>query len=107
MHPSAAHIIDLYERHSAAFDRLRGRELIERAWLDRFRALLPPAGSVLDLGCGSGEPVARYLVQCGHPVTGVDSAPSLIALAASRFPDQAWHVGDMRALDLGQRFAGL
>lgn len=107
MHPSAAAIIDLYERHAAAFDRLRGRALVERAWLDRFRALVAPGAPILDIGCGSGEPMAEYLIQCGHPVTGVDSSPSLVGLAEKRFPDHAWMVGDMRALDLGRRFAGL
>jgi trans-aconitate methyltransferase len=107
MHPSAKQIVDLYERHAAAFDRARGRERLEKAWLDRFRALIAPGASVLDIGCGSGEPIAGYLIQCGHCLTGVDSAPSLVALAASRFPGHTWAVGDMRRLDLGRRFAGL
>ena len=104
---AADQIIGLYERHALAFDRLRGRRLLERAWLERFCALLPSRSSVLDLGCGSGEPIARYLVEAGHVVTGVDSAPTLIELARSRFPDHAWVVDDMRRLKLGRRFAGL
>jgi ubiquinone/menaquinone biosynthesis C-methylase UbiE len=39
------------------WDEARGRNLFERGWLDRFTALLPPGGSVLDIGCGSGEPM--------------------------------------------------
>ncbi|MET0336368.1 MAG: class I SAM-dependent methyltransferase [Caulobacter sp.] len=100
-------IISLYERHALAYDGDRGRSLMEREWLDRFLAV-PPAGSpILDLGCGSGDPMARYLIKAGHPLTGVDSAPSLIALCRKRFPDQAWVTADMRGLDLGQRFGGI
>lgn len=107
MHPSAADVIDLYERHALAFDHARGRSLFERAWLDRFRALAGQGVPVLDLGCGAGEPIARYLSEVGHQVTGVDSSPSLIGLCRARFPAQSWVVGDMRRLDLGVRFGGI
>lgn len=50
-----------YERHSQAWDRLRGRTLFEKAWLDRFLALIHMDGTILDLGCGSGEPIARHV----------------------------------------------
>ena len=107
MHPSSTNIIDLYERHAAAYDTDRGRGLFERGWLERFRAAMQPHATVLDLGCGMGEPIARYFIENGHPVTGVDSAPSLIRLCETRFPDAAWIVADMRRLDLGAQFGGI
>ena len=100
-------IIGLYEDHAARWDRERGRDLFEQPWLDRFLALLPAGGSVLDVGCGMGEPIAAYLVRRGARVTGVDSSPSLVALATARFPGHDWRTGDMRELDLGRRFDGL
>lgn len=105
--PSAADIPALYERHARAFDQDRGRTLFERAWLDRFREVAGAGATVLDLGCGSGEPMAHYLISQGHPVTGVDSSPTLIGLARARLPHATWHVADMRALALGQRFGGI
>ena len=100
-------IIGLYEENAAAWDRQRGRDLHEAAWLERFASLLPAGASVLDLGCGMGEPIAGWLIGRGFRVTGVDSAPSLVAMAQKRFPDQEWIVADMRTLDLGRRFDGL
>jgi SAM-dependent methyltransferase len=100
-------IVGLYEDNAAAFDRERGRDLHERAWLDRFLALLPEAPDILDIGCGMGEPIAGYLIGRGVRLTGLDSSPSLLALARGRFPAHEWIVGDMRALDLGRRFDGL
>ncbi len=97
-------IIGLYEENAAAWDEIRGRELKERQWFAPFTDLLPAGSSILDLGCGSGEPVARHLIDGGFKVTGVDSSPSLIAICRERFPDQEWLVGDMRAIDLGRRF---
>jgi SAM-dependent methyltransferase len=100
-------VAGLYEEHAGAWDRMRGRDLRERPWLDRFAAMLPESGTILDLGCGMGEPVARYLIEQGFALTGIDSSPSLIALCRERFPDHEWLVGDMRRLDLGRRFDGL
>jgi SAM-dependent methyltransferase len=107
MTSAAGRIIDLYERHARRWDADRGRSLLERAWLDRFLALLPAGGAVLDLGCGSGEPIARYVGEQAHDITGVDTSPTLIGLCRARFPTQQWLVADMRGLDLGRRFAGV
>jgi SAM-dependent methyltransferase len=100
-------IIDLYSRRARDWDSDRDRSLFEKAWLDRFLSHVPPVGSVLDLGCGSGEPIARYLIEQGRVVTGVDAAPGLIDLCRARFSDHDWIVADMRGLDLGRRFDGL
>jgi 2-polyprenyl-3-methyl-5-hydroxy-6-metoxy-1,4-benzoquinol methylase len=100
-------IISLYEENAAAWDRQRGRDLHERDWLERFAALLPEGGRVLDIGCGMGEPIARWLIGRGFSVTGVDSAPAMIALCEERFPKSSWQVADMRELALGERFDGL
>lgn len=100
-------IIALYERNAQAFDSLRGKNLFEKPWLDRFHALLPSAGTVLDLGCGSGEPIAAEMIRRGFRVTGVDSSQTLIGLGRHRFPDHQWIVRDMRRLPPGRRFDGI
>ncbi|WP_045836661.1 class I SAM-dependent methyltransferase [Hyphomicrobium sp. 99] len=100
-------IVGLYERHASTWDSLRSRSLFEQPWLERFRALLPPAGSVLDIGCGSGEPIARFFIETGYRLTGADSSPAMIAICKERFPSASWNVADMRTLSLGQRFDGM
>ena len=86
MKPPAEAIIDLYSRRASEFDADRTKTLFERPWLDAFLAHVPESGTVLDLGCGSGEPIARYLIEQGRRVTGVDASPGLIALCRERFP---------------------
>ena len=103
-HPS---IIDLYQRHGEAWARRRGDKLVERSWLDRFCALLPAGGTVLDIGCGSGLPIGRDLIQRGFDVTGIDAAPTMLALFRRNLPDAAAHLMDMRRLGLDRRFSGL
>ena len=109
-HPSRGRneaIVDLYERRAPTYDRDRSRALQERGWLDRALAHVRPGGTVLDLGCGMGEPIARYLIDRGFRVVGVDTSPSMIALCRVRFPDSEWFVTDMRQLELGRRFDGI
>lgn len=96
----ADQIIDLYQQHALAWDTERDRSLFERPWLDRFSELMPQRGSILDLGCGSGEPIARHFIENGFRLTGVDASQAMIAMCRDRFPDQTWMVGDMRALGL-------
>jgi SAM-dependent methyltransferase len=100
-------VVDLYERHAEAWDRDRGRSLEERAWLDRFLSHVRPGGTVLDVGCGMGEPLARYLIDRGFGVVGVDASPAMIERCRARFPDSEWVVADMRGLELSRRFEGI
>jgi SAM-dependent methyltransferase len=108
MNPHADRIIDLYERHAHDYVLDRGRQLgSERAWLDRFTTLLPQGATILDLGCGSAEPIARHLIEQGFAVDGVDTSPTLIAFCRDRFPDRCWHIADMRTFALDRAFHGL
>ena len=97
----------VYERHADRWDRERPRVLFERGWLDRFCATLPAGGSVLDLGCGAGEPIAAYLVAQGFAVTGLDQSAAMLALFRARFPDLPAVKADMATLDLGRCFDGV
>ena len=103
----AERIIDLYDRHAQFWDGERLRTLFERPWLDRFLALLPPDGTIVDIGCGSGEPIARYFIEAGYKITGVDSSSAMIGYCRSRFPGKTWVVSDMRNMLLDQRFDGI
>ncbi len=104
----ADQIIDVYERNAQHWDATRRQGLmLEGAWLDRFCSSMSPAGSILDVGCGGGEPIARYFIEHGFNVTGLDASATMISLCRRRFPEQEWLVGDMRALSLGKRFQGV
>src|SRR2546423_3353777 len=56
-----------YDRVADAYERLEGeREWPRRRWLDDLLGLLPPHSRLLDLGCGSGIPATRAIVDLGH-----------------------------------------
>lgn len=53
-----------------------------RAWCGG----LPRDAAVLDLGCGSGLPIASELVDAGCRVYGIDASPCLVAAFSRNFP---------------------
>ncbi|MEM8917548.1 MAG: class I SAM-dependent methyltransferase [Pseudomonadota bacterium] len=97
----------IYERQARYWDNVRPTSLYEKPWLDRFVRNLPPGASLLDLGCGSGVPVAGYFLDQGFSVVGVDYAETMIALARQRYPAAEWHVGDIRNVDVTGQFDGI
>ncbi|HKL70977.1 class I SAM-dependent methyltransferase [Salibaculum sp.] len=97
----------VYERQAAVYDAQRSRVLFEARWLARFAAALPTGGRVLDLGCGAGEPIARWFMAEGFRVTGLDLATPMLEIARGRWPDGDWREGDMRDLELGETFEGI
>jgi len=95
---------EIYERHAEAFDRHRHRHLIERPWLDRALALAPPGTPALDLGCGAGEPIARYLHETGRELVGIDLAENMLSIARQRLASATFVRMDMQRLELDRTF---
>ena len=63
-----------YDRIADKYFKQFGRSSVRDAKLAELVAKLPVGGTVLDLGCGAGEPVARVCVELGFRVTAVDAS---------------------------------
>src|SRR5690606_30706120 len=62
----------------------------ERDYLELLLAPLAPGSTVLDLGCGTGRPLAEQVVARGHRVLGVDQAEAMLEQARRRLPEECW-----------------
>jgi len=51
---------------------------------------LAPNSLLLDLGCGTGQPVAKYFADAGFRIVGVDQSPAMLARAKQRLPHHQW-----------------
>jgi 2-polyprenyl-3-methyl-5-hydroxy-6-metoxy-1,4-benzoquinol methylase len=51
------------------------RSRIGAATVRSWARSLPPGAAILDLGCGSGVPIAQALLADGFDVHGVDASP--------------------------------
>lgn len=94
----------VYQEHATTYDSQRDKSLFERLYLDQLLQRIQPTRSVLDLGCGAGEPIARYLIEQNCRLTGVDYAPAMIDFCKQRFPQHNWFVGDMRKPDFPESY---
>jgi SAM-dependent methyltransferase len=62
-------------------------------------AAVPAGASILELGCGTGR-ILRPLAALGHPVTGVDDSPGMLA----RSPDLTTACSPIQSLRLDHAF---
>ena len=70
---------------------------------ERVAALVPPGARVLDAGCGTGR-VAVELARRGYAVVGVDSDPSMLAVARAKAPELDWRLADLAGWRTSLRF---
>ncbi|MCQ4210380.1 class I SAM-dependent DNA methyltransferase [Streptomyces longispororuber] len=90
---------------AAAFDAIGGRydEAFphkdgQLAAVERMLARLEPGSRVLDVGCGTGVPTARQLVDAGHSVVGVDLSAGMLELARKQVPEAEFRQADLMDL---------
>lgn len=96
---------DVYNKLVDWFDDARTKTLsMEQKYLQLIIDIIPPSGSILDVGCGGGEPLAKYFIDKGYPLLGIDNSEAMIELCRKRFPNHQWILMDMRNLHLKQTF---
>lgn len=76
-------------------------------YLEALRRLLPSHPGVLDMGCGTGIPFTRWLVEHGCAVTGIDFSQKHVAAARRNVPAATFIKGDYTAIDLAGPFDGI
>ncbi len=76
--------------------------------LVKFASLLPKDARVIDVGCGAGVPVAKFLVESGFEVVGIDFSQKMLGLARKNVPQATFIRKDMTRLDFADNsFDGL
>ncbi len=100
-------VYEAYERIAEWYDNERSKTLDEREYLDLILKEIPAGGSILDLGCGGGQPIAQFFIEKGYDLMGIDGSAKMIELCQKRFPGRTFIEGDMREINLNQKFHAL
>ena len=74
---------------AVAFEFISARSAAGVGVVRNWARMQRPGAVILDLGCGSGVPIAEVLLEDGFDVYGVDASPTLVAAFRERFPNAA------------------
>jgi SAM-dependent methyltransferase len=85
----------------------RGQAYVERTlgYVDKILEGLPPQAKVLDLGCGTGNPIAKHIVERDFRVVGVDQSKRLLEIASTVVPGAELIHADMLEIQFAEKFA--
>jgi len=89
-----------YDLIATEFANMRDSFYLEQKYLDLLMSYLQPNANILDIGCGSGYPIAAYLIEHGFQVTGVDGSKELLNIAKLKCPGLHTVYGDIRSVTL-------
>src|SRR5579871_195240 len=96
------HLEQIRAWYEEAPDRRFGLSIGYRAMMAHYYSLLiPPESSVLEVGCGSGELLARIR---SRRRVGIDLSPRQVEQARARAPDCEFHVQAAEDIHLDERF---
>ena len=94
-----------YDKIAQAFGAARVR--LHPKEVEYLAALLAPLsspGTILDLGCGTGHPIATFLAGYGHHIVGVDGSSAMLAIARERLPEHRWIHAYMETVQFDEVF---
>jgi ubiquinone/menaquinone biosynthesis C-methylase UbiE len=90
----------------AGYDKIGSHYTEERGKFDNWKEVrafcsaLPGKAKVLDAGSGTGIPIARYLIQEGFEVVGIDLSKNMVSVARKNVPEAEFMQMNMAAIDL-------
>lgn len=78
-----------YEDSAETFIRSRskGADGVGALTVRRWARSLPVHATVLDVGCGAGDPISKALMDEGVNVYGIDASPHMVQAFRQNFPD--------------------
>lgn len=77
---------------------------IEQPSIDEAIIHLNSGATILDVGCGTGKPIAAYLIDKGFDVYGLDISPKLIQYARNVIPEEKLFLEDICEFTTDVRF---
>jgi SAM-dependent methyltransferase len=87
-----------YDRLVESYVEAFFHDISDSPWVDRLLRRLPAGAHILDAGCGPGR-LARYMVDQGYRVTGIDISSAMVEAARRLVPEAAFAEMDMSRLE--------
>ena len=91
-----------YDIIAEGFANMRDSFNTEQKYLDALINYIPEKSHILDIGCGSGIPIADYLIEKSFQVTGIDGSQELLNIAKKKCPKMRGLYGDIRTIKFNE-----
>lgn len=93
---------EIYNRFAGTYENNRGLFDVSGVFDEFYSSLDVEKGTLLDLGCGAGEPFAKWFMKRGWDVTGVDFSSKMLELARRHVPHMKAICADMCEVEFGK-----
>ncbi len=95
-------ILEVYTELAPSYDHIRETEYNtdNKDQLEMLAQLLPAKASILDAGCGTGNPVLKFFSELGHDVVGSDVTPGQLEFVKIHAPNAKTLCCDTAELNL-------
>lgn len=101
------YVKDSYNKICGQWSDFCSKRKVNKCIVD-FTQLLEPGCRVLDVGCGTGYPIAAYLAENGFSVTGVDVSEEMIKRAESlKLPNAEFFTEDILNFHTDKKFSAV
>lgn len=80
---------------------------LDQTLFDAFIKQLPKHAHLLDLGCGSGFPIHKLMLDNGFSLLGIDSSQVLLNHAQSQLPQGCFERNDLTNIELTEPYQGI
>ena len=92
---NAVPTVDFYDSVAGEYESAYGHSAGLLTFIQKSLSMFKPTSKILDIGCGTGAPVATTMAREGHKITGIDITPSMIELSRAAVPDGDFEIADM------------
>ncbi len=91
-----------YDNIAEGFAKIRDSFNTEQKYLDALINYIPKRSHIVDIGCGSGFPIADYFIKKNFQVTGIDGSQKLLSIAKRKCPKMRGLYGDVRTVEFNE-----
>jgi len=95
-----------YDKIAEQWTTVRKDMQVSKLVID-FAKQIKPNGSILDIGCGSGLPITKYLCDKGFAVTGIDYSDKMIEIAKKSSIPANFILSDFFDFTISEKFDGI
>lgn len=98
---------DSYNKIISSWIEARNNAIVNKPVID-FADYINPEGTILDIGCGTGLPIAKYLSDRNFSISGIDQSAKMIETAKSvGIKNTVFHICDFFDFESDEKFNGI